>query len=73
MTHRELDADICGFDDLSIVVKDTAASLDCPRCGPIAVPLRAPTLSDFTNAALMHLAEVHAVRRGVGTDLASAA
>lgn len=73
MTSRDVDTDVCGFDDLSMGTMAGRPSLECPRCGSIAVPLRAPTLSDFTNAALMHLAEVHPAGRHVSSDLASAA
>jgi len=73
MTGNQQEQDICGFDDLSMVVAAGRPSLSCPLCGSIAVPLREPTLSDFTNAALVHLADVHAVRRQASTDLAPAA
>ena len=51
--------EVCSFDDLDVRVVDGSSSLQCPVCGTLAVPRQAPTLSDFTNAALDHLAYVH--------------
>lgn len=65
--------DVCCFDDMAIVVTAGRASLSCPVCGPVPVPRRAPTLSDFTNAAMDHLADVHVVTRRVGPDRSAAA
>jgi uncharacterized C2H2 Zn-finger protein len=51
--------EVCSFDDLQVRVVDGSSSLQCPVCGMLAVPRQAPTLSDFTNAALDHLADAH--------------
>ena len=65
--------DVGSYDDLSVVVSAGQPSLVCPVCGTLPVPRRAPTLSDFTNAALEHLADVHVVHRSVSPDLVAAA
>ncbi|MFP5283639.1 MAG: hypothetical protein ACLGIF_09330 [Actinomycetes bacterium] len=65
--------EISGFDDLSVALISGRPALECPSCGSVPVPLRAPTLSDFTNAALDHLAEVHRVTRWVSTELTAVA
>jgi hypothetical protein len=65
--------DVCCFDDLSVTVVGGRGSLHCPTCGTLAVPLRAPTLSDFTNAALEHLADAHWLARRRSSDQLAAA
>jgi len=72
MREAEMTDDVCSFDDLMVTVVAGRPSLQCPVCGPVAVPRRGPTLSDFTNAALEHLADVHRVARPVSPDLLAA-
>ena len=51
--------DVTSYDDLQVITLAGTTTLECPVCGEIATPRRAPTLSDFTNAALTHLEELH--------------
>jgi hypothetical protein len=52
--------EVCSYDDLSVLWRDGRLRLQCPECGPVAVPLHETTLSDLTNAAMTHLSEHHA-------------
>jgi hypothetical protein len=47
--------EICSFDDLSVEVHGGALTVRCPACGPVRVVCAMPTLSDLTNAAIVHL------------------
>jgi len=51
--------DVSSYDDLQMTTAAGTTTLECPVCGVIATPRRQPTLSDFTNAALTHLEELH--------------
>jgi hypothetical protein len=51
--------DVSSYDDLQMTTAAGTTTLECPVCGVIATPRRQPTLSDFTNAALNHLEELH--------------
>jgi hypothetical protein len=51
--------DVTSYDDLQVTTAAGTTTLECPVCGVIATPRREPTLSDFTNAALTHLEELH--------------
>ena len=52
--------EVCSYDDLLVLWRDGRLRLQCPTCGPLAVPLHETTLSDLTNAAMEHLSERHA-------------
>jgi len=65
--------EVSSFDDLEVKVVEGNSSLECPICGTLAVPRQAPTLSDFTNAALDHLADVHGETRPGSTAAVVAA
>jgi hypothetical protein len=52
--------EVCSYDDLFVLWREGRLLLECPGCGPIAVPLHETTLSDLTNAAMVHLSEQHA-------------
>jgi hypothetical protein len=58
MNHQPDDSQIYTYDDLPMTFHDGWIGLECPVCGPLITPRRAPTLSDFTNAAIEHL-ELH--------------
>ncbi len=47
------------YDDLPMISHDGFINLQCPICGPVETPKKAPTLSDFTNAAIEHLETYH--------------
>jgi len=55
---------ILTYDDLQMVSADGGIGLECPTCGPLRTPRLAPTLSDFTNAAIEHFESFHLGRRG---------
>jgi hypothetical protein len=57
--HHSEPLDIHSYDDLQVHSTAGSVQLECPACGPIETPRRAPTLSDLTNAAIEHLAERH--------------
>lgn len=60
MKHPDDQADVCSYDDLSVAADLVGnVTLECPTCGFIPIPSKAPTLSDLTNAAMIHLSEQH--------------
>ena len=58
------EAQVQSYDDLPMTFTEGAIGLQCPVCGPLRTPRRAPTLSDFTNAAIEHLEACHRSKAG---------
>jgi hypothetical protein len=57
--HSNSDQQVRSYDDLPMITDNGTIDLQCPDCGPLLTPRRAPTLSDFTNAAIEHLENYH--------------
>jgi hypothetical protein len=51
--------EVSSYDDLLVISSAGAMALECPSCGVLQTPRRAPTLSDFTNVAIEHLSDLH--------------
>jgi hypothetical protein len=51
--------EVSSYDDLLVISSAGAMALECPSCGVLETPRRAPTLSDFTNVAIERLSDLH--------------
>lgn len=60
MTNPSEALDVSSYDDLLVAKSAGRLMLICPVCGTVPVPnSKAPTLSDLTNTALVHLGDRH--------------